>query len=179
MPPDDENNVVSAHAGATTQAGNNEFRLNQTEARINSVEEKITEFKIKTIEILAIFVALFTFVSVDIQIFKSEISFYTAIGFSLIMLGSLLLFILTLYVFIDLSAHQNKSKLIVGFIFMVVLVASGISIATIDYHGYTKEIREAFYSRDELKQLVTEHQKSQKIIDCLLILGYFNAKCLK
>lgn len=116
--------------------------IDETQKRFDTLKEEISEFKDKIIEILAIFVALFTFVSVDIQIFKTDVTFYTVIGFSLIMLGALLLFVLMIYFFIDKNYNQNKIKTILGIIFMIGLIGIGVVISNNEHNQYTKKIYE-------------------------------------
>ena len=66
------------------------------EAHQDKLESKIEDSKLKIIETLGIFVALFTFISVETQILRSEVSLLAATGFSLIILGGLFLFLIIL-----------------------------------------------------------------------------------
>lgn len=131
-----------------SEAPNYKHVIDVTKNEISDLRKEITEFKIKTIEILAIFVALFTFVSANMQVFKSEITFLSAMGFSLIMLGALLIFIYLLHLFI-----REKSKLSwLLFAIAILLIIIGIFAVSFDYKDYTNKIKNDFYSKNELDQ---------------------------
>lgn len=65
----------------------------ETEEKLNN---KIDDSKLKTIETLGIFVALFTFVSIEFQVFRMFDDPQSVAGLTLILLGSLLTFITVL-----------------------------------------------------------------------------------
>lgn len=62
----------------------------------DELSDKIDDSKLKTIETLGIFVALFTFVSVEFQVFRMLDDPQSIAGLTLILLGSLLTFITVL-----------------------------------------------------------------------------------
>jgi hypothetical protein len=66
--------------------------LEQIELVRKSTQESFDRQKISVIESLAVFVALFTFVSIEFQLFRSVNSWLTASAFTLLFLGGLLLF---------------------------------------------------------------------------------------
>lgn len=96
-----------ASSNATPGYGSSE--IEQTKKDVEFLKADISGFKDRIVEIMAIFVALFTFVSVDIQIFKSDISFLSATGTSLITLGALILFVCILH-FIQNKPDYNFKK---------------------------------------------------------------------
>lgn len=148
-----------------SKAFNNQKVIDATKKEINDLKKEVTEFKIKTIEILAIFVALFTFVSVDIQIFKSEISFLSATGTSLITLGALLFFISILHLLLDYSQNylkQNKNIFISIVVISVILIAVGIYFIFTDYRIYTKKIKNDFYLKNDVDQKLTATESEIK-----------------
>lgn len=72
-------------------------RTNEIERKLNEatkeINEKFTALERKTIETLGVFVALFTFVAVEFQIFRSFSSWMAGASLSLLLLGALLIFI--------------------------------------------------------------------------------------
>ena len=74
-----------------------ESKMEDTARRTeDKLSDKIDDSKLKTIETLGIFVALFTFVSIDFQVFKMFNNPQSIAGLMLILLGSLLTFITVL-----------------------------------------------------------------------------------
>lgn len=88
--------------------------------KVEKLENKTEDSKLSIIETLGIFVALFTFVSVEFQIFRSFTSWKSGASLSLIILGALLLFIVTM----DLVLHKKMLEKLT----LVILVLASISI---------------------------------------------------
>jgi hypothetical protein len=88
---------------------NSEFEKNK-----DQLENKIENSKIKIIETLGIFVALFTFISTEFQVFKIYQSPITIAGLTLIILGSLLVFITILDITLASNFSLYKTKKISG-----------------------------------------------------------------
>ena len=86
------------------------------------LENKIESSKIKVIETLGIFVALFTLISVEFQIFRLYENAVTIGGLTLIILGSLLIFITVADAVLsnNLSWENKKSRLIPIWLFLIV-----------------------------------------------------------
>ncbi|MBX4211570.1 MAG: hypothetical protein KW806_02145 [Candidatus Yanofskybacteria bacterium] len=84
--------------------------LNKIERKLNGfenrVDKKIDSSRTSVIEFLALFVALFTFVSIEFQVFHSFKSWRAAASLSFILLGSLLLFVIVIH----LMLHQDRKK---------------------------------------------------------------------
>lgn len=106
----------TAFGGAVIQAQFDYLKgeIDKYESRIEKIKDgldkKIDDSKIRVIETLGIFVALFTFVSIDFQVFKSYKDPLTISGLILILLGSLSMFIVLLDYLVINSDHGNKIK---------------------------------------------------------------------
>lgn len=110
----------------------------------NDIERKMESRQLKTVETLGIFVALFTLVSIEFQIFKIYQNAVTIGGLTLILLGSLLVFITVLDAILlnDLSWENKKLRLIIIWFFFIMagIVCFIFSPETQDkYVRYTKE----------------------------------------
>lgn len=80
------------------------------DADISSLNDKVDEVRVKNVEVLAVFVGLFTFVSVDFQILRKIPDWNAAVGLIWISVGMLLGFIL-LTDFILTGAYRNITSL--------------------------------------------------------------------
>ena len=156
--------------------------------KLDNYDKKADERQIKSIEVLAIFVAIFTFISIDMQVFKSDISVLSAMGISLITLGSLLLFILVLRWIINRTEFKKSF-----FIISIILIIVGIFSVSFDYRNYTKKIMESLYtkydidkefikksdtfSKEEVKKLIDKNNENSKTLNCLKTKEYFSIKC--
>ncbi len=114
----------------------------------------INEYKTKIIEVLGIFVALFTFVSVDIQVFKTDISTLSAMGFSVIMLGALLLFVIVLVSIVSEKKTGTLLNSLAGI--SVALIIVGVIAVGYD-HKFTKQM---FYTKEETEQIINKKLNS-------------------
>jgi len=83
-------------------------KIKTLENRINRLEDK----QINIIETLAIFAALFTFVSIEFQIFHSQFSLRETAGLSLIIFGGLIFFISAIDFFLKLDLLSYKKETI-------------------------------------------------------------------
>lgn len=133
--------IVPGHTESIKQI-KEETRLNQekmsrfileSEARVNSLvgdfemkiakqgeslEKKIEESKIKTIETLGIFVALFTFIGVEFQVFKSFTGWEAAASLTFILLGALSFMMFSLHVFLH---DELKTEIILEGYWLIIL----------------------------------------------------------
>ena len=82
----------------TTEVGKEDLEKLKSELKLELKKES-TRF----IEILAILVAVFSFISIDIQIFKFTNSLWSAVGLSFILFGLLAFFVSFLIAFLDRS----------------------------------------------------------------------------
>lgn len=122
---------------------------------VEEVKKDITDYKTKIVETLALFIALFTFVSIEVQTFKFDIQFISIVGIALIMLGALLFFIFTLH-FILRSSDKDYfvgKKILVVIIYLtcVALVGAGIWLCNKDY----EQSQVNFLTRDEINQAIS------------------------
>lgn len=118
--------------------------------KVEKLDQKIENSSLRMVEVLGIFVALFTFISIDVQIFKGSISIFSATGFSLIVLGSLLSFVFTLHLFLN----DNKKYIWLLLIFSVLLISAGIFSIWKDYKSYTKKFEEDFYTKEQVNDII-------------------------
>lgn len=79
--------------------------------RIRRVEDRIDDTRTNIIETIGILIGLFTFISIEFQIFKSNFSLQEAGGLTMIILGGMLLFIATIDFFIKLDLPLFKKEL--------------------------------------------------------------------
>ncbi len=80
---------------------------NDLKGVVDSFEDKIEKKETKTIEILAIFITLFTFISVNVNIFTRVADVYTAVWFMLLM--TICSIVLLLFLFLIISIKSNSS----------------------------------------------------------------------
>lgn len=99
----------------------NELRKVSIEKKISTeVDEKIREkterIQMKSVEMLGVFVALFTFISVDFSFLKDSRNFEASVSFILIAGGLLLAFLLVMdmMLFPNLERGTSKEKIVSG-----------------------------------------------------------------
>lgn len=153
----------------------NDNNTKETFEKIFDVEKKLYDlkrdtegFKIKIIEILAIFTALFTFISVEAQILKSSVSFLSALGISLIILGALMFFIFILHcVLNNFQEYVKQNKWLLGamlFLF-ICLIAGGVISISYDYSNFTKDINDNFYKKAQIDDLINNQNKKFLLLE--------------
>lgn len=145
---------------------------------IEPVKKELNEYKAKFIEILAILTALFTFISVDVQVFKSEISSLAVAGIVLIMLGALLLFVVVLNMINNTENTHNKKNTSVLLISLVLLVA-GTTIAIFG-RSDSKALNSKYASKENFENLekkINEDKALSEFKKCLKSGGW--NKCLE
>jgi hypothetical protein len=108
-------------------------RVDDLEKRLDDDESKIEETKSQNIETLGLFVALFTFISVEFSLFKELTDFNMTISLTLIIAGLLIFFVLLLHnVVRTANSHRWWLFYLVLFVVAVSLVGFGI------YFPYSK-----------------------------------------
>ena len=176
---------------------------NLFQEQLREIREKISGLEVKTdkefkkfqvdyIQTLGIFVALFTFVSIEFQIFRSFNSWMAGASLSLILLGSLLFF-LVIMSFI-LNSHPFKI-IIILLIIASLLIIGGIyffSKSNLNNPEYIsleakdlnekiikgdQNIKDNFYSKKELENIIKENKVNKNILNCLEISRTFNNYC--
>lgn len=151
------------------------------------LDDKIENSKLSVIETLGVFVALFTFISIDFQVFRSYRDPYAITGLTLILLGSVSFLISVLDFFIlkarsiknsvddtevgdsswlesiNRSLKSNKSRIFILSL-EVLFIIGGIFLLS------KSKIEEFSDSKDQIKKEIFEYTKSslQKDIDLLV-----------
>jgi hypothetical protein len=101
---------------------------------IGTVKEQVSESKSRVVESLGLFAALFTFLSLQVQVFKDQASTDNVIGLVLITGGLITFFVLILDIMVK-TKEDSKYFLKVRFFLLltmsVLLVASGVMLLKI------------------------------------------------
>lgn len=124
-----------------------EKRLNEKE---KEVERKIEQSQFKYVEMLGIFVAVFSFVSIEFQIIRAFTYWQEISAFTLILLGSLILFAALINRF--LSSNSNDSF----FILPCLVIASGIGLF---YYSPQKTSNDSIQIQTETQNSITDFSK--------------------
>lgn len=131
-----------------------EKQTSKIEEKIDRFDEKIKDSNLKTIETLGIFVALFTFISLETQILRSGISFVTAIGFSLIMLGGLLVFLSALHFFVS-EENNTLSKSIILLSISTLFIIGGLEMVFKGENDFYQNLDDKYYNKDQIGNIVS------------------------
>lgn len=102
-------------------------RVEKFERRLTEDENKIEESKNQNIETLGLFVALFTFISVEFSLFNDIKDFNSIISLTFIIAGLLAFFVLLLYNVVR-TANSNRWWLIYSILFLVAMSFVGTGI---------------------------------------------------
>ena len=109
--------------------------LNNTKDKIalleKNTEDKLNSLSIRIIEILGVFVTLFTFISVDVQIFKNISSLNNAVFFVILMFFCLIGFVFFLHIILN----NNEFSLHHFFVLISLLLVIMIFFVWTGYHG--------------------------------------------
>ncbi len=104
-------------------------RVVDLEKKISETEKKIEQSKDKNIETLGLFVALFTFISVEFSLLNGVKDFAIAISLTLTLAGLLILFTLLLHIVVRFSSNDGRGWMafyILLFVISIGLVSVGI-----------------------------------------------------
>lgn len=98
-----------------------EIRIAISDAIVKVKDSLTTNF----ITILAIFASFITFLGVEIQILKNICDYWKILGFSLLMLTSVLIFVFAIYIFVD---HVNSKgwKKMAGMVIIIAVLLGGV-----------------------------------------------------
>ncbi len=99
-------------------------KMKDLEIQIEDVKREIDKSKISFIEFCGIFVAIFTFISVDVQILKTISNMHQLMGFVFIFAALLMGFILILDYLIN--NERNIQKFIIITISLVIFIVIGL-----------------------------------------------------
>ena len=80
-----------------------------TESKVNKLDDQLRSDKLQSIQILAVFVALFTFVSVQFQLYAAVKNPLNLVALSIILLGALLLFVCLVHLGAGYYRDQPKA----------------------------------------------------------------------
>jgi len=143
---------------------NLEKQISKVETNVGRINHEIRDSNLKTIETLGIFVALFTFVSIEFQIFRSFFSWYAGASLSLIILGALTFFVLLLTTL--LNKKKNRNFLYFA-LFSSICVAGGIFFLSrstkVDSDYILKtEISKNFYTKEQIDNNIASSTISAK-----------------
>lgn len=94
-------------------------RIEKQETRIREFEKRLDARETRTTEILIVFIALFAFLSVNINIFTRLNNIYSAIWFMLLMTICSLLLVGTLFLFIHQRGKWYELLLVLGFLIAI------------------------------------------------------------
>jgi hypothetical protein len=151
------------------------------ESELETIKQKDIESSNRNIEILALFVALFTFISIETQILRSGISFITAVGFSLLILGGLMFFIFSL----SFSIKRDKDwmsfvQYFVLLLFSFLILASGLFFIQKGNDTFSDNLDDKYYNKVIIDQkIITESAKPLDTFKkCVLSAGAY-WPCLK
>lgn len=146
-------------------------RIEALKAKTEEIDKEYKKQSNLNIEILAIFVALFTFVSVEFQIFRSFVSWESGASLSLLLLGSLSFFV----ILIDFILRDRKTWFLLLFFVPISMLAIGI------YYFGQARIIESDYVRinQDLKDMITANEINTKTLGCLNNAGYWRQKCFE
>lgn len=172
-------------------------------------DQKIDSSKISIIETLGIFIALFTFISIDFQVFKSYRDPVAISGLTLILLASIG-FLMSIFDFFILEVkklldensviHARESFVFRRLLFVLelLLIILGVILfnkskpedfeqkateikAEIknDVFDYTRNTQDNFYKRGDLQETIQESQNSKQILDCFKNKKNFSIECFE
>lgn len=111
--------------------------IEEVKLEIKTVKDEIRSVQIKSVEMLGVFVALFTFVSLDFSVLKSSVSLGTSVSLILIAAGLLLSFLLIMH-FILFQESDTKffSKTFLLWIVIVFLISFGVFFLKVSLAKY-------------------------------------------
>lgn len=144
------------------------------------IKDESAKFEVRLVEILALFVGLFTFISINVQVFNSQpLSLLSATGFVFITLGGISFFI-TLLAFLvldrDLIRARTNSNVLFFILFVTVLITLGGGFYLVvrgDSNSLDK-FNKTYYSRADAES--DTNKLNQQIIDfkqCILKKGLY------
>ncbi len=141
QPPEEQKSLGLSKTG-TAPAQQISYDEKITQAIEKSVEEKVEkrvkETEIRYTEVLGVFVALFTFISINIQIFSRITSLNNALIFVFLMFICLAGFVFLLHAIIS---KQRALQVIVGLILLIVAIFIFNLLSS--YHSYPLSIEES------------------------------------
>lgn len=135
-------------------------------------EEEIKNLRKENIELIGLFVAIFTFISVEITILKYANNSFTLFGLSLILLGAIIFLLSTLVLILDKNIFYSSVKNflhskypVLVLVSLIVLIAGcllgvkGQKLITEDqvYQQQIKDLNDKLNSTNETIDLLNKH----------------------
>lgn len=156
--------------------------LSSTNKRLNALKVEFSQAKQdnareanRNVEILAIFVTLFTFISIETQILRSGIDFLTAIGFSIVLFSGLTFFLFTLK-FLVKDEWSKFGQYLISLIFTLILMVAGLFCVWKGQISFYGDLNAKFYNKTEIDQMIAQSLSDFK--KCIQTNGGYWA-CLK
>ncbi|MDP2671650.1 MAG: hypothetical protein Q8P13_04315 [bacterium] len=106
--------------------------FNSQEDRVKKVEDKLDENRTQLIETLGLFVALFTFISIEFSLFKQVTVFSAAVSLTLISAGLLTFFVLLLHVV--LRTGKNAGSIVIYIVLTLLII--GLIFFGINFNNF-------------------------------------------
>ncbi|MDX9913274.1 MAG: hypothetical protein RBS77_01710 [Candidatus Moranbacteria bacterium] len=113
-----------------------ESRIKELDKKIKNIEnelgnkmEEAKSYQLKIIETLGIFVALFTYISVEFQILRGINNLEQAVALSLILVGSLGMFLSLLSYCVGRFFYENSFRMVVFLISILILTIGVLMVA--------------------------------------------------
>lgn len=106
---------------------------------IAETKRMIEQSKDKNIEALGLFVALFTFISIEFSLFREIKDFNAAVSITLIVAGLLIFFVLILHLVI-ISSGNNTSKWVKFFYIFLFSAVIALILLGINFNNYFKKM---------------------------------------
>lgn len=142
----------------------------------DSLDSKISQKENRSIEVLAVITAFLAFVSVEFQIFKVLTDKNSIIGFTFILLGSMLCFIFGINIIIGSGKNNIWYTKIISFVVPAVLIIFGVLFFT---KGSVSLVGNSYAKSEDFEIYKSKTENLEKSFQCLSIKGYFSAKCLE
>ena len=133
-------------------------RTQKIESNLVEIQRKNTEQNNRNIEVLAVFVTLFTFISIETQLLRSGLSFLTAVGFSIVILGGLMIFLFSLRFFLE-NDWKNFLQYLLLLILGILMIVGGLFVIREGQKEYFNDVEKRFYSKDEIDQMLNENKE--------------------
>lgn len=189
-----ESTLLPGNSTAQTQDGaiQKELRQAQDQFRIlkDETAKELREQQARIVEVLGVFAALFTFISIEVQLFRELIVWQSFIGITLITAGVLIGFVLTLSIAFRPDRYKSwgrymkfSSVAIAGIVIGIGLAAWGGSVtiisAKIDFSNQFVNKEEFNIRALELsKDTNALHQELQDFKNCILRKGAYECSML-
>lgn len=128
-------NILKNYSDSDSTQSDNTLneQIKQFKSQLNTLETEMDKTRNSIIQITAIFVALFTFISVEIKFFSVPFGPFVLVGLSLILIGALLFFLF----FLDKIINGSESySFILSSIIIIFLGALAVNLGFLQSNKY-------------------------------------------